>query len=187
MDNRFNGSPENLACLVENVGDDVQNIPARFQFTLQPLYGLVLLRRCPAHRHADAVLLPGLLLPELPQCRVPLGFKIVSDCHGTITLQFDRPLRLGQCLCPLRHLFPDGIGERFFDMLVFGFQPLVLLLDGCVLAFAEKVGDAGLYAVRVLTVNLSRTFLLFSDFAVKFRAAPLPFLVPVILSVHVYP
>lgn len=63
-------------------------------------------------------------------------------------------------------------------MFVLGFQPLVLLLDGCVLALAEKVGYAGLYAVRVLTVNLSRTFLLFGDFAVKFRAAPLLFLVP---------
>ena len=178
MDNRFNGSPEHLACLVENIGDDIQNIPARFQRTLQLSYGLVLLRRCPAHRHANAVLLPGLLLPELPQSRVPLGFISVSDCHSTVSLQFDRPLRLGQCLCPLRHLFPDFIGERFFDMFVLGFQSLVLLLDGCVLALAEKVGDAGLYAVRILPVNLSRTFLLFGDFAVKFLAAPLLLLVP---------
>ena len=178
MDNRFNGSPEHLACLVENIGDDVQNIPARFQRTLQPLYGLVLLRRCPAHRHTDAVRFPGLLLPELPQCRVSFGFKRVSDCHGTVTLQFDRPLRLGQLLCPFRHLFPDRIGERLFDMLVLGFQSLVLLLDGCVLALAEKVGDAGLYAVRVLPVNLSRPFLLFGDLAVKFFTAPLLLLVP---------
>ncbi|MBO5456875.1 MAG: hypothetical protein J6A20_10205 [Muribaculaceae bacterium] len=178
MDNRFNGSPEHLACLVENVGDDIQNIPARFQRTLQPLDGLVLLRRCPAHRHTDAVLLPALLLPELTQCRVSLGFKSVSDCHSTVTLQFDRTLRLGQCLCPLRHLFPDGIGERLFDMFVLGFQLLVLLLDGCVLALAEKVCDAGLYAVRVLSVNLSRSFLLFGDFVVKFRAAPQLLLVP---------
>lgn len=63
-------------------------------------------------------------------------------------------------------------------MLVLGFQLLVLLLDGCVLALAEKVGDARLYAVRILPVNLSRTFLLFGDFAVKFLAAPLLFLVP---------
>jgi len=63
-------------------------------------------------------------------------------------------------------------------MLVLGFQLLVRLLDGCVLALAEKVGDAGLYAVRVLPVNLSRPFLLFGDFAVKFRAAPLLLLVP---------
>ena len=63
-------------------------------------------------------------------------------------------------------------------MLVLGFQSLVLLLDGCVLALAEKIGDAGLYAVRVLTVNLSRAFLLFGNLAVKFRTAPLPFLVP---------
>ena len=124
------------------------------------------------------MLFTGLLLPELPQSRVPLGFISVSDCHGTVTLQFDRPLRLGQLLCPLRHPFPDGIGERFFDMLVFGFQSLVLLLDGCVLALAKKVGDAGLYAVRVLTVSLSRAFLLFGDFTVKFRAAPLLFFVP---------
>lgn len=175
MDNRFNSSPEHLACLVENIGDDVQNIPARFQRTLQPLYGLVLLRRCPAHLHADAVLLPGFLLPELPQSRVSLGFIGVSDCHGTVPLQFDRPLRLGQSLCPLRHLLTDFIGERFFDMLVLGFQSLVLLLDGCVFALAEKVGYAGLYAVRVLTVSLSRSFFLFGDFAVKFLAAP-PFL-----------
>ena len=39
-------------------------------------------------------------------------------------------------------------------------------------------GYAGLYAVRVLPVNLSRPFLLFGDFAVKFRAAPLLLLVP---------
>ena len=108
----------------------------------------------------------------------PLGFKAVSDCHSTVTLQFDRPLCLGQCFSPLRHLFPDGIGERFFDMLVLGFQSLVLLLDGCVLALAEKVGDAGLYAVRILPVNLSRTFLLFGDFAVKFLTAPLLLFVP---------
>lgn len=177
MDNRFNGSPEHLACLVENICDDIQNIPARFQFTLQPLYGLVLLRRCPAHRHADAALLPGLLLLKLSQSRVPLGFISVSDCHGTVTLQFDRTLHLGQCLRPFRHLFPDGIGERFFDMLILGFQSLVLLLDGCVLAFAEKVGDAGLYAFRVLPVNLSRAFFLFGDFAVKFLTAPLLFFV----------
>ena len=63
-------------------------------------------------------------------------------------------------------------------MLVLGFQSLVLLLDGCVLALAEKVGDAGLYAVRVLPVNLSRTFLLFGDFAVKFLTAPLLLFVP---------
>ena len=63
-------------------------------------------------------------------------------------------------------------------MFVLGFQSLVLLLDGCVLALAEKVGDAGLYAVRILPVNLSRTFLLFGDFAVKFLAAPLLLLVP---------
>ena len=113
----------------------------------------------------------------LPQCRVSLGFKSISHCHGTVTLQFDRPLCLGQCFSPLRHLFPDGIGERLFDMLVLGFQSLVLLLDGCVLALAEKVGNAGLYAVRVLTVNLSRTFLLFGDFTVKFLAAPLLLLV----------
>lgn len=62
-------------------------------------------------------------------------------------------------------------------MLVLGFQSLVLLLDGCVLALAEKVGDAGLYAVRVLSVNLPRSFFLFGDFAVKFLAAPLLFLV----------
>ena len=178
MDNRFNRPPEHLACLVENIGDNVQNVPARFQRTLQLPDCPVLLLSCPAHRHADAVLLPSLLLPELPQCRVPLGFQRVSDCHGTVTLQLDRTLRLGQCLCPFRHLFPDGIGERFFDMLVLGFQPLVLLLDGCVLALAEKVGDAGLYAVRVLPVNLSRAFFLLGDFAVKFRAAPLLFLVP---------
>lgn len=178
MDNRVNGSLEHLACLVENVSDDVQNIPARFQRTLQLSYGLVLLRRCPAHRHADAVLLPALLLPELSQSRVPLGFISVSYCHGTVALQFDRPLRLGQCLCPLRHLFPDFIGERFFDMLVLGFQLLVLLLDGCVLALAEKVCDAGLYAVRVLPVNLPRSFFLFGDFAVKFLAAPLLLFVP---------
>ena len=63
-------------------------------------------------------------------------------------------------------------------MLVLGFQLLVLLLDGCVLALTEKVGDAGLYAVRVLPVNLSRTFFLFGDFAVKFLAATLLLLVP---------
>ncbi len=34
MDNRINGSPEHLACLVENISDDIQNIPARFQRTL---------------------------------------------------------------------------------------------------------------------------------------------------------
>lgn len=175
MDNRVNGSSEHLACLVENISDDIQNILARFQRTLQPLYGLVLLRRCPAHRHADTVLFPGLMLPKLSQCRVSLGFKAVSDCHSTVTLQFDRPLRLGQCLYLLRHLFLDGIGERFFDMLVLGFQLLALLLDGCVLALAEKVGDAGLYAVRVLPINLSRTFLLFGYFAVKFLATPLLF------------
>ena len=177
MYNRVNGSPEHLACLVENIGNDIQYVPARFQRTLQLSYGLVLLRRCPAHLHADAVLFTGLLLPKLPQSRVPLGFISVSDCHSTVALQFDRPLRLGQLLCPLCHLFPDGIGERFFDMLVLGFQSRVLLLDGCVLALAEKVGDAGLYAVRVLPVNLSRAFLLFGDFAVKFLTAPLLFLV----------
>ena len=33
-------------------------------------------------------------------------------------------------------------GEKI-DLFVLGFQPLVLLLDGCILAFAEKVGYAG--------------------------------------------
>lgn len=46
---RFNSSPEHLARLVENIGDDIQNIPAQFQRTLQPFYGLALLRRCSAH------------------------------------------------------------------------------------------------------------------------------------------
>ncbi|MDE6454215.1 MAG: hypothetical protein K2L27_08445 [Muribaculaceae bacterium] len=31
MDNRVNGLPEHLACLVENIYDDVQNIQTRFQ------------------------------------------------------------------------------------------------------------------------------------------------------------
>ena len=66
MYNRVNGSPEHLACLVENIRNNIQYVPARFQRTLQPLYGLVLLRRCPAHRHADAVLLSGLPLSKLP-------------------------------------------------------------------------------------------------------------------------
>lgn len=166
MDNRIYGSPEYFVGLVEHIRKQAEDMPACFQRTLQQADGLVLLRCGSAYRHADAMLLPGLLLPELTQCRVPLGFKAVSDCHSTVTLQFDRPLCLGQCFSPLRHLFPDGIGERFFDMLVLGFQSLVLLLDGCVLALAEKVGDAGLYAVRILPVNLSRTFLLFGDFAV---------------------
>ena len=178
MDNRIYGSPEYFVGLVEHIRKQAEDMPACFQRTLQQADGLVLLRCGSAYHHADAMLLPGLLLPELPQCRVPLGFKAVSDCHSTVTLQFDRPLCLGQCFSPLRHLFPDGIGERFFDMLVLGFQSLVLLLDGCVLALAEKVGDAGLYAVRILPVNLSRTFLLFGDFAVKFLTAPLLLFVP---------
>lgn len=54
--------------------------------------------RCPVHHHADAELLPGLL----PQSRVSIGFKSVSDCHSTVPFQF------GQSLYPLRHLFTDG-------------------------------------------------------------------------------
>ena len=63
-------------------------------------------------------------------------------------------------------------------MLVLGFQFRVLLFDGCVFAFPEKVGDAGLYAVRILFVGYSCQFLLFGNLAVKLGTAPLLFLVP---------
>ena len=58
-------------------------------------------------------------------------------------------------------------------MFVFGFQFYISLFDGCIFAFAEKVGYAGFNAVRILTVNFPCMFFLVGYFAVKFRAAPL--------------
>ena len=40
MDNRFNGSPEHLACLVENIGDDVQSVRARILIILSSILSI---------------------------------------------------------------------------------------------------------------------------------------------------
>lgn len=77
MDNCVNGSPEHLACLVENIGDDIQNIPAQFQRTLQPSYGLVLFSRCPAHRHADEY--KSLLSPKGKVCFIDLTYETLFE------------------------------------------------------------------------------------------------------------
>ena len=66
MDNRINGSLKDFVCLVKNIGKHVQNMPARFQNTLQQADGLVFLRRGLAYHLTDMLQLIGLLFLKLP-------------------------------------------------------------------------------------------------------------------------
>ena len=75
MNNRINGSLKDLVCLVKNIGKHVQNMPARFQRTLQQADGHVFLRRGLAHRLADALPLAVLLLLKLPYRLIPFNGK----------------------------------------------------------------------------------------------------------------
>jgi len=69
--NRINGPPEDLACLIENIRKQIQNIPTRSQRILQHVNDLVFLRSGTAYRKADEMLLPGLLLLKLPDSLAP--------------------------------------------------------------------------------------------------------------------
>ena len=74
-DNRIDCPSEYLACLVENAGKQVKNIPARFQRILQQADGLVFLRRGTAYGKVDALPLAVLLLLKLPYRLVPFNSK----------------------------------------------------------------------------------------------------------------
>ena len=75
MDNCINGSLKDLVCFVKNIGKHIQNMPARFQSTLQQADGLVFLRRGLVHRLANMLLLVGLLFLKLPYRLVPFHAK----------------------------------------------------------------------------------------------------------------
>ena len=89
MDNCINGSPEDFACLIENVSKQIQNIPAWFQRTLQQADCLVFFFCGLEHRHVDAVLFPGPLLLKLPDSLVPLHAEWTVLRQSPVTFGFD--------------------------------------------------------------------------------------------------
>ena len=75
MDNRINGSLKDLVCFIKNIGKHIQNMPARFQRTLQQTDGLVFLRRSTTYGKVNALPLAVLLLLKLPYRLVPFNSK----------------------------------------------------------------------------------------------------------------
>ena len=73
MDNRIDGSSEHLACLVENIGNDIQNFSAGFQCPLQQTDSVVFLLGGCKNRLADALLYVCFLRLKLPDGIVPLN------------------------------------------------------------------------------------------------------------------
>ena len=72
MDNRIDGSSEYLACLVEDIGNDIQNFPAGSQSLLQQTDSLVFLLGGCENRLADALLYICFLRLKLLYSLVPL-------------------------------------------------------------------------------------------------------------------
>lgn len=68
-------------------------------------------------------------------------------------------------------------------MLVYCFQARALILDGNVFAFAKKVGDAGLYAICLLTICF-HSIPIVGFFAATFRAASLLFIITALFLVE---
>lgn len=121
-----NGSPpEHLACLVENIGNDIQNIPTRFQRTPQHPDGFVLLHRCPAHCHTDAVLLPGLLLLKLSDSLVPLSMPSKRLCAKALSRSVS-----AFCFSSVNAFVFSRIGKVFPYTFVLGFH-LEITPDEC--------------------------------------------------------
>ena len=75
MDNRIYGSPEYFVGLVEHIRKQAEDMPARFQRTLQQADGLVFLRRGLVHRLTDTLPLALLVLLKLPYRLVPFNGK----------------------------------------------------------------------------------------------------------------
>lgn len=171
-----NVSPEHLACLVENISDDIQNIPA-FDFSaLQLSYGLVafsavarltaMLMRCCSRSSAPGAARSAVSLSDS---------KVSAIAASTVTLQFDSPLRLGQCLCLFLTSFLTASGKDSLISFVLGFRSRVLLLEG-LRALAKRLAMPDFVTAIVLPVNLSRVPP-FRRFTVSSRCAT-AFLVP---------